>query len=289
MIDYLITGCSGYIGSRIIDNINSKKYTYLGIDKDCAELEDRIKFNLIDKYKTFQVLENKKPKIIIHCGTYSAIPYRDNFLLSFKDDMIALSNIMEYLKKNSNVRFIFFSSSYVYSGISSENICSEDLPLNPSHNFGIAKLFFENLIMRCHPNSLVFRLSSVFGSGNQLQPNAIRNMIEQAIHYKNVDIWGEGLRKMQYIYINDVVQSIMDSNKFNPGIYNLGGNEYISVLETANIIAKKTSSKMKFLKEKTEGYTLPFMSIEKLKNENFGKKPQEITSTLTNYINEFKI
>ena len=61
-------------------------------------------------------------------------------------------------------------------------------------------------------------------------------MIKEAIDNKVVDIWGEGMRKMQYIYINDVVQSIIDSNKFKPGIYNLGGIDYISVLETANII-----------------------------------------------------
>ena len=289
MIDYLITGCSGYIGSKVIDFLKLNNYSYLGIDKQCTDTEDRLKFNLVDKDKTLQILKERKPKIIVHCGTFSAIPYREDFLSSFREDAIALSNILEYLKQNQEVRFVFFSSSYVYSGISSDEICNEDKPLNPSHNFGIAKLFFENLILRCHFNSLIFRLSSVFGSGNQLQPNAIRNMIEQAIENKVVDVWGKGTRKMQYIYINDVVQTIIDSNKFNPGVYNLGGINYISVLETANIISKKTFSKVNFLVEKTEGYTLPLMSIDKLRNENFGKVPQEITSSLGDYINQFKI
>ena len=115
-------------------------------------------------------------------------------------------------------------------------------------------------------------------------------MIEQTIENKVVDVWGKGTRKMQYIYINDVVQTIIDSNKFNPGVYNLGGINYISVLETANIyLKKKTFSKVNFLVEKTEGYTLPLMSIDKLRNENFGKVPQEITSSLGDYINQFKI
>ncbi len=289
MIDYLITGCSGYIGSKIIDYLKLNKYSYLGIDKHCLDSENRMKFNLIDKDKTFHVLKERRPKTIIHCGTFSAIPYRDDFLFSYKEDAIALANILEYLRQNLDVRLIFFSSSYVYSGISSKVICHEDKPLNPTHNFGIAKLFFENLILRCHSNSIIFRLSSVFGQGNQLQPNAIKNMIKQAIDHKIVDVWGQGLRKMQYIYIDDVVQIIIDSNKFNPGIYNLGGIDYISVLETARIISTKTSTKINFLTEKTEGYTLPLMSIDKLKNENFGKVPQEITSTLGDYINEFKI
>ena len=288
MIDYLITGCSGYIGSKLIDFLHLNEYSYLGIDKNCIEEENIIKFNLIDKDKTFKVLEEKRPKIIIHCGTFSAIPYRDDFLSSLKEDTISLINILEYLKENINVRFIFFSSSYVYSGISSKEICHEDTPLNPTHNFGIAKLFFENLILKSHANSIIFRLSSVFGSGNQLQPNAIKNMIKQAIDYNVVEIWGEGMRKMQYVYIDDVVQSIIDSNKFKTGIYNLGGNDYISVLETANIISKETSTSINFLKEKKEGATLPFMSVDKIGKENSGKEPQKITSALGNYIKEFK-
>ena len=79
-----------------------------------------IKFNLVDRDKTLKVLRETKPKTIIHCGTFSAIPYREDFLSSFREDAIALSNLLEYLKENEDVRFIFFSSSYVYSGISSK-------------------------------------------------------------------------------------------------------------------------------------------------------------------------
>ena len=287
MVDYLITGCSGYIGSRIIDYLKLNHIAYLGIDKLCDESKNIVEFNLTDKDKTFKVLEDSRPKTIIHCGTFSAIPYRDDFLFSFKEDAVSLSNILEYLKYNSQVRLIFFSSSYVYSGISKDSKCEENLTLNPTHNFGISKLFFEKLIMRCHENSIIFRLSSVFGSGNQLQPNAIKNMIKQAIQDKVVDVWGNGLRKMQYIYIDDVVQSIIDSNSFKPGVYNLGGTDYLSVSETASIIAEKTLSKLNFLKDKKEGHTLPFMIVDKLRDENSGSLPKGVRSSLCEYINEF--
>ena len=134
---------------------------------------------------------------------------------------------------------------------------------------------------------MVIRLSSVFGQGEYLHPNAIEVMAGEAINDKSVTVWGPGNRKMQYIYINDVIESIIDSNLFNPGIYNLGGNDYISVSETAKIIANKTSSKINFLRDKKEGNTLPFMSIFKIKKENAGKSPSEIKSTLCEYINYF--
>lgn len=289
MCDYLVTGANGYIGSKVIEYLENNCIEYVGIDKHGGKSNKIHQFNLNNKKKLFEILRQTDPKIIIHCGTYSAIPYRDNFLESFKEDSFALINILDFLKINPHIRLIFFSSSYVYSGISSQEICTEELLLSPTHNFGIAKLFFEKLIIRSHPNSIVFRLSSVFGEGNQLQPNAIKNMIKQGINNKVLDIWGEGNRKMQYIYINDVIESITNSKLFSPGIYNLGGDDYISVSETAKIIAKKTSSKINFLKDKKEGYTLPFMSTVKLKKENSGKCPREIKSTLREYINYFGI
>ena len=287
MVDYLVTGCSGYVGSKIIDKLKSNSQAFIGIDKFAEVSKEFNKFNLTDRNKTLEILEKTKPKTIIHCGTFSAGRYKDDFLSSFKEDAIALSNILEHLKQNPEQRFIFFSSSYVYSGISSENICDENFPLNPTHNFGVAKLFFEKLILRCHNNSLVFRLSSVFGPGNQLQPTAIKNMIIQSINEDVIDIWGNGDRKMQYIYIEDVVQSVLDSNLLKPGIYNLGGNDYLSVSEAASIISKKTSSRMNYLKDKPEGFTLPFMSIDKLRNENPGKSPKDIKTALNNYVNKF--
>ena len=83
MIDYLITGCSGYIGSKVIDFLKLNNYSYLGIDKQCTDTEDRLKFNLVDKDKTLQILKERKPKIIVHCGTFSAIPYREDFSFLF--------------------------------------------------------------------------------------------------------------------------------------------------------------------------------------------------------------
>ena len=92
---------------------------------------------------------------------------------------------------------------------------------------------------------------------------------------------------MQYVYIDDVIQFILASNLFNPGIYNLGGCDYISVSETAKIIADQTSSKINFLSDKKEGNTLPFMSIDKLKKENLNILPRDTKSALTEYINYF--
>ena len=47
------------------------------------------------------------------------------------------------------------------------------------------------------------------------------------------------------IYIEDVIKFIIRSPHLSPGIYNLGGNDYSSVLDTANQIANYFGGKVK--------------------------------------------
>ena len=69
---------------------------------------------------------------------------------------------------------------------------------------------------------------------------------------------------MQYIYIEEAIKIILKSFSLEPGIYNLGGNDYDSVLKTAEQIADFFGSKLIFLDDKIEGYTLPKMDNSKL-------------------------
>ena len=57
-------------------------------------------------------------------------------------------------------------------------------------------MFFEQMLLREYSNSLIFRLSSVFGEGNYLHPNAIEVMAKEAITNKTLTVWGHGKRKI---------------------------------------------------------------------------------------------
>ena len=132
---------------------------------------------------------------------------------------------------------IYFSSSYVYSGLSLKETVNEETILNPKHNFGFAKFFFENMIKRITSNYIVFRLSSVFGEGNYLHPNAIENLVKEAIFNKSISVWGTGKRRMQYIYLKNIHKYLLRVESIPKGIYNLCGDNYNNINYTAKIIA----------------------------------------------------
>lgn len=282
----IVTGSRGYIGSELSSKIRNNGINYISIDKLNDQSPNSLCFDLCDYKKTIEAIKNFKPDILVHCGTNSAIAYRDNFFESFVEDFQSLVNILKSI--NPNCRLIYFSSSYVYSGLAIDKKFDEDALLLPKHNFGVAKLFFEQFILRNHKNSVIFRLSSVFGEGKGRCPNTILNFVNDCLEKGKIEVWGKGNRKIQYVFINDVIDCILKSFHFEPGIYNLGGDDYLSVSDVAHRISNFFGSKVLFLEGKPEGETLPFIVNNKIKDISNKISFTPFSSSLDSYLNSFK-
>ena len=124
------------------------------------------------------------------------------------------------------------------------------------------------MISRSIDNYIIFRMSNVFGLGNQANLTAINSWIVDSQKGNDLVIWGPGHRKIQYIFINDVISILLQCQQPISGLYNLGSNDYLSMAETSLMISKKYSVNVENLLNKNEGATLPFMSIKKL-GKNF--------------------
>ncbi|MBI3337230.1 MAG: NAD(P)-dependent oxidoreductase [Candidatus Staskawiczbacteria bacterium] len=280
----LITGGLGYIGSEIFKMVKQYSEECLSIDK-LADVSGNVQsLNLKDAAKTSKLIIDFKPDVIIHCATHSALAYRDHLSNSFQEDFSATVNMLNALAGMRDCRLIYLSSSYVYSGLAAHQYYDEDSLLAPKHNFGIAKSFFEQFILKIHPNTVIFRLCSVFGPGQAMHPNVILAFAEECLKNHSLTVWGKGERKLQYIYIKDAVNIILRSFDLVTGIYNLGGDDYISTRDTAEDIAKFFKVKVNFLENKPEGETLPFLSNQKVKNNLKNDLFTSFSITLNEYL-----
>ena len=283
----LIIGNRGYIGRELLHEIKKQKIEYLAIDKEYQKGPRELSFNVRNLKPILETITTFKPNIILHGGTYSAADYQNSFFNSFSEDFQALSNILKALSKIKTCKLIYFSSSYVYSGLANDK-ATEETPLRPQHSFGVGKSFFEQFILRNHQNSVVFRLSSVFGQGFAKNPNTIFNFIKEAKKAGQIIIWGTGKRKIQYIYMKDVIRYAFEAFHFDPGIYNLGGDEYASIEEATKKIANFFKAKVIFLKNKPEGETLPFMANDKIKATLSNISFTPFFPALTEFLNSYE-
>ena len=264
----IITGASGYIGKVLAKELNKKKIKFIGIDKNPRNDKSTIKLDLKNKKKTLKFFKKINCNTIYHFGTYSAAAYKKNFNKCFKEDLISLQNLLKSIETNTNkIKIIYMSSSYVYSGDKNKKKTGvkEKNVLTPDHDFGFAKKFFEEFLTKYHSNSIIYRLSNVFGEGEFIRGNTIYNMAIEAKKHKIVTVWGKGNRKLQYIYIGDLMKYLLLNNNLN-GIFNLGGNEYVKISTLTKKISNFFGSKVLFLKNKKEGETLSYMNTNKIKN-----------------------
>ena len=266
----IITGASGYIGKVLARELIKKNIKFIGVDKNPRNDRSTKKLDLKNKSKTFKFFNKLKCDEIFHFGTYSAAAYKKKFDKCFKEDLISLQNIIFSINKNKKKpKLIYMSSSYVYSGlkINSSFGISEKKFLNPVHNFGFAKKFFEEYLTKYYSNSIIFRLSNVFGEVEFIRGNtALKNMAIEAKKNNKVTIWGRGNRKIQYIYIGDLMKYLLFNKNYN-GIYNLGGKEHIKTVSLAKMICNYFGANAVFLKNKKEDKTLNFMNTNKIKNK----------------------
>ena len=282
----IITGSSGYIGKALAKEFLSKNIKFIGIDK--KPINDKLtkKLDLKNKNRTLKFFNKIDCDEIFHFGTYSAVAYKKNFNKCFLEDFISLQNLLLSIKNfKHKPKLIFMSSSYVYSGLKNKNLSgvTEKQLLKPVHDFGFAKKFFEEYILKYYSNSIIFRLSNVYGDGEFIRGNTIYNMAMEAKRNKEVTVWGKGNRKLQYIYIGNLMKYLLLNKKFD-GVFNLGGKEYVKISILTKMICDYFKCKAVFLKHKQEGETLSFMNTYKVrhKTKNF------FTNFERNLINYFK-
>jgi UDP-glucose 4-epimerase len=179
-------------------------------------LTQKIKYYGVDKKSGNNILYCELPMAttVIHLAAEPGV------VASVKDPyMNAFTNIMGTIrlcKKYSNARFIFASSG----GTIQEKIISP---------YGLSKYTCEEYIKLLCDDYVILRFPNVYGDGS-------RSVIDKFLNSEESVIYGDGSATRTYGYIDDVVEAIVQAQKWPCGTYKLGGVQNYSVLEIAEAI-----------------------------------------------------
>ncbi len=264
-----VTGGSGFIGSRLVDELTRSDHDVLSIDLVPPTRPEGFRFvkaDLTSYEKTEPLLEGLD--VIYHvAGTVLEQVRADPFRASEVNINIT-RNIAEAARKKDVDKIIFASSFYVYDGIDPDTIVNEATPLNPMKMelFGGTKVFGETLLKeyskRYGIKYLILRYGSAYGPSGQ-GSNVIKAFLDSAIAGRTIDVWGPGNRRNQYTYVDDLAKgSVLSLPKENE-IYDLISPEETSVKQLTEIISRKIPVKVSFALEKKEGNSMPYMSSRK--------------------------
>ena len=266
----LIIGISGLIGLNLLfllKKIEKFSFSNIYIDgifntslfsfiKNYFKGTNKINFYKINLTKK-KINSKKKYDLIFHCATYA----QPNKFLKYKDSTYKLnSSVLMDLKNNlnKNSKFIYISSTEIYSGNS--RICSEEDVGSTSTNhprsvYIDSKKFGESYIINSFKNYLIFRACLIYGAGSRLDDERVLNqVIIRSLKNKKIDIFG-GLKQLRSnLYVSDAVVIILKAvTKFNDQVFNLSNNKFSTLHSIFKLISQISKKKLVYHKEKLKG------------------------------------
>lgn len=170
----------------------------------------------------------------------------------FTDNVLPTINLLESVKKSSELKkIIFISSGGTVYGIPEKLPITEEHDCNPISLYGIQKLTIENLFFYYHHqyglNYQSIRLSNPYGPGQPAYSNqgVIANFLRKAILDEPIEIWGTGNVIRDFIYISDVLEACKACMNYsgNQTVFNIGSSQGASLIQIIgyieNILNKK--------------------------------------------------
>ena len=282
----LVTGCRGFIGSNLTDELLKKGNIVVGIDK---ARKDRITFrenknffmicediNYIERY----LYELSDVDTIYHLAASADIKNSlDDTKTDLENNTIGTHSILELMRKKDIKNIVFSSSSAVY-GVSNDIPTKETSELKPISVYGASKVSAESFIRAyCDLYGLkawIFRFAQVVGRFEH------RGVIIDFYNKlkKNTDtleILGDGKQEKSYFDVQDCVNAMTQIQSCKSGVYNLGNKDTTKVERIAEIVSGEmfASPEFNFTGGKTgwKGDT-PYCILDISKALSTGWKPK---------------
>lgn len=250
----LLTGASGFIGNKILKAL-LEKYGSESVVVLSSKAISKVECFVYKSIRNFGTASTQFDDIthIIHAGAF--IPKessRENDLGSCFSNVEYTKNLLGHSFKRLK-RFINLSTIDVYQECSGS--LSENSYVSPATLYGSSKLFCEEMIKKCaehhNYNYLNLRIGHVYGPGEEQYKKALPSFIRKILVNEPPEIWGDGSDLRSFIFIEDVVESVLNSvtlpqNNIN---INIASGQPISILKLLQLVVavsgKNISPRMK--------------------------------------------
>ncbi|QKE29658.1 NAD(P)-dependent oxidoreductase [Arcobacter acticola] len=242
----LITGGSGFIGTRLIDELKNENHEIIIYDK--VKSAKYPELTIVDDVRNREGLKKACEGIDIIYNL--AAEHADNVTplsLYAEVNIDGAKNIVEAAKAN-NINKIIFTSSVAIYGLN-RGTPNEYMEAKPFNEYGRTKYEAEKIFLAWQKeneanNLQIVRPAVVFGEGNR---GNVYNLINQIVSGKFAMI-GDGLNKKSMGYVGNIaffLSSLKNVEK-KLDIFNFAGNNDLSTKEILNIVKTELSIDKKF-------------------------------------------
>ena len=210
----LVTGGAGFIGSHTVDALVNRGANVAVVDNLSTGREENLNpqarfyhLNLAEEALE-DIMDREKPEVIYHFGFFVLVPKSvDDPLL----DMDVLCGTLRMLQKAKEIgvkKIVLASSGFLY-GNTPNLPATETSPIDPASPYVVSKHAIENYLQFYNKAYqlpyVILRYAAVYGP--RQVTGAMADYIRKLSSGIQAEMWGDGNKTRDYVYIEDVVNA----------------------------------------------------------------------------------
>ena len=304
-MNILVTGCAGFIGYHLTNQLLNDGYTVIGIDNlnnyysvklkllrlKNLKKKKNFKFYKIDieKENDLKKIFKRKIDLIITLAAQAGVQYSFRNPKKYLDsNVIGFFNILELAKKNNIKKIMFASSSSIYGSVKTEKF-SENMKTDSQLSLYASTKKMNESLATYYANTfkitiLGMRFFTVYGPFGRPDMSYFKfsNLITKK---KHISLYNNGHHARDFTYIDDCIGIVMKLLKVVKIKKKLANNAYYDVVNIACGKQIKLKKLVKLLEKNLNAKAkIKYMPLQM----GDVKKTLSDTKKLYNYIKNFK-
>ena len=268
MKTYLVTGAAGFIGFHVAASLLRRGDKVAGLDNlnayyDPALKEARLailsgmagfrfhRADIADDGAVKKIFEDGNIDKVCHLAAQAGVRYSlENPGAYIRSNEVGFFNVIENAKAFKAENFVYASSSSVYGGNTKTPFSENDKVDSPVSLYAATKKSNE---LVAHAYSHLFGLKStglrfftVYGPYGR-PDMALFKFTDAILGDRPIDVYNRGKMKRDFTYIDDIVSGVLSAldRDYPCGIFNLGNNRSVNLLDFIGCIEKNLGKKAK--------------------------------------------
>jgi UDP-glucose 4-epimerase len=250
---YLILGGAGFIGTHLSHRLIAENHSVVIVDSCITSKKPSYNVTFyqedIQKFSGLEKLIENSDVVYFLAGSVGVKNVVENPHITLHNNISLAMQVVPLVAKHNKL-LMFASTSEVYGNgpFAENNDLSIGGPDNLRWGYASAKLTTEFLVASAGNPYRIFRFFNITGPGQLGDYGMVLpRFVNAAKEGRDIIVYGDGTQYRSFCHIQDAVSMIRQVESCENGVYNIGNDAPITIIELANTVKEVLSSSSKIL------------------------------------------